>query len=377
MKIAVNARFLLKGKLEGIGWFTHEIIRRVVNMHPEHQFIFFFDRPFDSSFLYAKNVEAVILNPPARHPFLWWIWFEWAIPRALKKYQADMFISTDGFLSLRTQTPTLLVMHDLAFEHFPEHLPFKFRYYLRRFTPLFVKKAQHIVSVSTFSKNDLIATYGTPENKISVVYNGANILYTPLRFEEKQAVKDQYAQGCEYFVFAGALHPRKNVVRLLKAFARFKAKQRSNMKLLIIGRYAWESDEIKEAYEQHPFKPDVLMYNYMEVDELSRVIGAAYALTFVSIFEGFGIPILEAMQCGVPGIVSNTSSMPEVAGRSAILVDPTSIDEMADAMRTLYKDEGLRNKLRQEALEQARRFSWNDSAKVFYSVLEKMCTSNP
>ncbi|HAD33931.1 MAG TPA: glycosyltransferase family 1 protein, partial [Chitinophagaceae bacterium] len=130
MKIAVNARFLLKGKLEGIGWFTHEIIRRVVNMHPEHQFIFFFDRPFDSSFLYAKNVEAVILNPPARHPFLWWIWFEWAIPRALKKYQADMFISTDGFLSLRTQTPTLLVMHDLAFEHFPEHLPLKFRWYL-------------------------------------------------------------------------------------------------------------------------------------------------------------------------------------------------------------------------------------------------------
>ncbi len=377
MRIAVNTRFLLKGKLEGIGWFTREILQRMVIDHPEHEFIFFFDRPYDPQFVFASNVTPVVIPPPARHPILWYIWFEISVRRALKKYQADVFISTDGFLSLGTKVPTLLVVHDLAFEHFPEHLPFKFRYYLRRFTPRFVKKARHIVSVSTFSKNDLIATYGTPDNKISVVYNGANTLYKPLLFEEKQAVKDQYAQGCEYFVFAGALHPRKNVVRLLKAFARFKAKQRSNMKLLIIGRYAWESDEIKEAYEQHPFKPDVLMYDYMEVDELSRVIGAAYALTFVSIFEGFGIPILEAMQCGVPGIVSNTSSMPEVAGNSAILVDPTSIDEMADAMRTLYKDEGLRDKLRQHALEQARRFSWNDSAKVFYKVLEKMCASNP
>lgn len=376
MRIAVNTRFLLKGKLEGIGWFTREILQRMVIDHPEHEFIFFFDRPYDPQFVFASNVTPVVIPPPARHPILWYIWFEISLRRALKKYKADVFISTDGFLSLSTKVPTLLVIHDLAFEHFPEHLPFKFRYFLRRFTPRFVKKAHHIVSVSTFSKNDLIATYGTPENKISVVYNGANILYKPLRFEEKQAVKDQYAQGCEYFVFAGALHPRKNVVRLMKAFARFKAKQRSNMKLLIIGRYAWESDEIKETYEQHPFKPDVLMYNYMEVDELSRVIGAAYALTFVSIFEGFGIPILEAMQCGVPGIVSNTSSMPEVAGNSAILVDPTSIDEMADAMRTLYKDEGLRDKLREQALEQARRFSWNDSARVFYNVLEKMCKSN-
>lgn len=377
MRIAVNTRFLLKGKLEGIGWFTREILQRMVIDHPEHEFIFFFDRPYDPQFVFASNVTPVVIPPPARHPILWYIWFEIAVRIALKKYKADVFISTDGFLSLGSSVPTLLVVHDLAFEHFPEHLPFKFRYYLRRFTPRFVKKARHIVTVSTFSKNDLIATYGTPENKISVVYNGANILYKPLSFDEKQAVKDQYAQGCEYFVFAGALHPRKNVVRLLKAFARFKAKQRSNMKLLIIGRYAWESDEIKETYEQHPFKPDVLMYDYMEVDELSRVIGAAYALTFVSIFEGFGIPILEAMQCGVPGIVSNTSSMPEVAGNSAILVTPTSIDEMADAMRTIYKDEGLRDKLRQNALEQAQRFSWNDSARVFYTVLEKMCTSNP
>ena len=377
MRIAVNTRFLLKGKLEGIGWFTREILQRMVMNHPEHEFIFFFDRPYDPQFVFASNVTPVVIPPPARHPVLWYIWFEWSVRMALKKYKADVFVSTDGFLSLGTSVPTLLVVHDLAFEHYPEHLPFKFRYYLRRFTPRFVAKANHVITVSGFSKSDLSNTYGTPEHKISVVYNGANTRYKPLLLNEKQAIKDQYAEGCEYFVFAGALHPRKNIVRLLQAFARFKAKQRSNMKLLIIGRYAWESDDIKATYEQHPFRNDVLMYDYMDVEELSKVIGAAYALTFVSVFEGFGIPILEAMQCGVPGIVSNTSSMPEVAGNAALLVDPTSVNDIADAMRTLYKDEALRNQLRENALVQAKRFSWDESAKAFYIVLEKMCSSNP
>lgn len=375
MRIAVNTRFLLKGKLEGIGWFTREILRRMVLNHPEHEFIFLFDREYDEQFIFAPNVKPVLIPPPARHPILWYLWFEWAVPFALRKHKADVFISTDGFLSLSTKVPTLLVVHDLAFEHFPEHLPFKFRFYLRQFTPKFVRKAKHIVTVSTFSKNDLIETYQTPAEKISVVFNGANDLYKPLPFSEKQAIKDQYAQGCEYFVFAGALHPRKNIVHLMKAFALFKRKQRSNMKLLIIGRYAWEADDIKSTYENHPYRDDVIMYNYMNVDELSRVMGAAYALAFVSLFEGFGIPILEAMQCGVPGIVSNTSSMPEVAGESAILVDPNSVEEIAEAMRTLYKDEGLRDRLKLAALEQAKRFSWEQSARDFYAVLEKMCQS--
>jgi hypothetical protein len=145
MRIAVNTRFLLKGKLEGIGWFTNEIIKRLVLNHPEHEFIFFFDRPFDSQFIFASNITPIVLNPPARHPILWVMWFEWSIKKALKKYKADIFISTDGFLSLGSNVPTILVVHDLAFEHFPEHLPFKFRSYLRHFTPKFVQKAARVM----------------------------------------------------------------------------------------------------------------------------------------------------------------------------------------------------------------------------------------
>ena len=376
MRIAVNTRFLLKGKLEGIGWFTNEVMKRLVLNHPEHEFIFLFDRPYDEQFIFAKNIIPVVIPPPARHPILWYIWFEWSVKRALKKYKADVFISPDGLLSLASKVPTILVVHDLAFEHYPEHLPFRFRYYLKKFTPRFVKKASHTVTVSTYSKQDLIDTYQADPEKLSVIYNGAHSFYKPLDFTTRQTIKDRYANGCEYFVFAGALHPRKNVSNLLKAFAQFKRKQRSNMKILIIGRFAWNADEIRVAIEKHPFGSDVLHYDYMQVEELSRVIGAAYALTFVSLFEGFGIPILEAMQCEVPSIVSNTSSMPEVAGNTALLVNPNSVEEIAAAMSKLYKDEGLRSELIANTREQVKKFSWDQSALAFYSIIEKIVEEN-
>jgi len=376
MRIAVNTRFLLKGKLEGIGWFTNEIIKRMVIDHPEHEFIFLFDRPFDAQFIFASNITPVVIPPPARHPLLWYIWFEWSVRRALKKYKADVFISTDGFLSLSSKVPSILVIHDLAFEHFPLHLPFKFRYYLQKFTPKFVQKATHIVTVSNYSKQDIIETYHTDSDKISIVYNGAHTLYIPLDFESKLRIRERYADGCEYFVFAGALHPRKNVANLLKAFAQFKRKQRSNMKILIIGRFAWNADEIRNAIATHPFKEDVIHLDYMQVEELSKVIGAAYALTFVSIFEGFGIPILEAIQCQVPSIVSNTSSMPEVAGKTAILVDPENVEEIARAMSSIYKDENLRAQLIEATKTQGTKFNWDKSTREFYAIVEKITSKN-
>ncbi|MBK7039779.1 MAG: glycosyltransferase family 4 protein [Bacteroidetes bacterium] len=369
MRIAVNTRFLLKGRLEGIGWFTHEIIKRLVINHPEHEFIFFFDRPYDSQFIYSDNITPVVLNPPARHPILWYLWFEWSVKFALKKYKADLFISTDGFLTLSTKVPTILVVHDLAFEHFPEHLPFKFRYYLQKFTPKFVAKSLHTITVSAYSKQDIIEKYGTDSQKISVVYNGVNNLYKPLSIDEKAKYREQYAQGAEYFVFTGALHPRKNVINLLKAFTLFKKKQRSSMKLLIIGRYAWNSEGIKDLIENHPFKQDVIHYNYMQVDELCNVIGAAYALTFVSFLEGFGIPVLEAIYCNVPVIVSNNSSLPEVAGNAGLYVDPTDIEDIADKMCTMYKNEHLRNQLIENCKVQATKFSWDKSAISFYNYM--------
>ena len=371
MRIAVNTRLLLKGKLEGIGWFTHQTLERIVKKHPEHEFIFFFDRPYDQSFIFAPNVKAVVAPPQARHPLLFYMWFEWSLPFLMKKYKVDLFLSPDGFSSLNTKVPTCLVVHDLAFEHYPEHFKLRDRLYWRYYSPRFAQKAKRIVTVSSYSKTDISQRYDVSEKKIDVVYNGAHHEYRPLSFDEKEAVKTKYADGCEYFVFAGALHPRKNIVNLLKAFVAFKKRQRSNMKLVIVGRLAWKYEEVMEMREEMPFKEDVKWVGYMGVEELSKVMGGAYALVYASLFEGFGIPILEALQCNVPGIVSNTSSMPEVAGDAALLVDPTDYQDIADKMQLLYKDEALRSKLIAAAPAQVKKFSWDRSADVLWESMMK------
>ncbi len=371
MRIAVNTRLLLKGKLEGIGWFSYQTLQHIVRNHPEHEFFFFFDRPYDPQFVFGPNVTPVVVHPQARHPVLFYLWFEWSIPMMLRKYKIDLFLSPDGYMSLSTKVPTCLVIHDLAFEHYPDHTVWSHRTYWRHYSPLFAKKATRIVTVSTFSKNDISTRYGIEPSKIDVVYNGAHDEYHPLTVDEREAVKKQYAEGCEYFVFAGALHPRKNIVNLLKAFVAFKKRQRTNMKLVIAGRPAWKYEEVEQMRAEMAFNDEVKWVGYMNVDELSKVIGGAYALVYASLFEGFGIPILEAMQCNVPAIVSNTSSMPEVAGDAALLVDPTNVDDIADKMHQLYKDESLRNKLVANAGPQAKKFDWGRSAEHLWDNMMK------
>lgn len=371
MRIAVNTRLLLKGKLEGIGWFTHQTLERMARMHPEHEFIFFFDRPYDPSFVFGPNVTPVVVSPQARHPLLFYIWLEWSIPFMLRKYKADVFLSPDGFASLRTKVPTCLVIHDLAFEHYPQHFIRSHRNYWKKNSPLFARKAKRIVTVSAFSKKDISERYQIDPAKIDIVYNGAHDQYKPLTEAERTEVKAKYADGCEYFVFAGALHPRKNILNLLKAFVIFKKRQRSNMELVIVGRFAWKYDEVIEMREEMPFKDDVKWVGYMNVEELSRVIGGAYALVYASLFEGFGIPILEALQCNVPVVASNTSSMPEVTGDAGLLVDPNDAQDIADKMQLIYKDEALRNKLISAAKEQVKKFDWDRSAQQLWDSVMK------
>jgi glycosyltransferase involved in cell wall biosynthesis len=369
MRIAVNTRLLLKGRLEGIGWYTQQMLERIVRAHPEHEFIFFFDRPYDPSFVFAPNVTPVVVHPQARHAVLFYLWFEWSVPFLLKKYKADLFLSTDGLCSLSTKVPTCLVMHDLAFEHYPQHLKLSHRWYLQHFSPKFARKAKRVVTVSEYSKEDIAKRYRIKPERIDVTYNGANPAYRKLSWEEREAVKAEYTQGHEYFVFAGALHPRKNVVALLQAFIKFKRRQRSPIKLVIVGRMAWKFEELVALRETMQFKEDVIWAGYMNVDQLSRVIGGAYALIYPSLFEGFGIPILEALKCGVPAVVSNTSSMPEVAGDAALLVDPTDVDDIAAKMGQIYKDEMLRNKLIAAAGPQSDKFDWDRSAEQLWDSM--------
>jgi glycosyltransferase involved in cell wall biosynthesis len=371
MRIAVNTRLLLQGKLEGIGWFSKETLSRIVKNHPEHEFIFFFDRPYSEEFVFAPNVTPVVVPPQARHPFLYITWTEVSIPRMLRKYKADVYFSPEGLGSLRTKVPTCITIHDLAFLHYPAFIDKLHRWHYHRYQPKFAHKAKQIIAVSEFTKKDIVDKYQINPDKISVVYNGAQSAYKPLGYEEKKAIKEQYTDGKEYFIFTSAIHPRKNVVNLLKAFVQFKRRQKCGMKLMIVGRMAWDTDEIEKAKRLMPFKEDVIWTGYLDVKELAKVTAAAYAMVYPSLFEGFGIPIVEAMQCGVPVITSTTSSMPEVGGAAALLADPEKPEDIAEKMGMVYKDERLRAQLSVAAQAQAQQFSWDKSAEALWEVIVK------
>lgn len=369
MRIAVNTRLLLKGRLEGIGWYSYQLLSRLVNRHPEHQFFFFFDRPYDPSFVFADNVTPVVAYPQARHPVLFYLWTEWTIPFLLRKYKADVFFSPEGMGSLRSKVPQVITIHDLAFEHFPGHLIKSHLKWLRFYTPRFAQKACRVLTVSQFSKQDLIERYQVPAHKIDITYNSADDAYQPVSEEEREAVKAKYTEGNEYFLFAGSLNPRKNIIRLLEAFVKFKKHHRCNMKLVMVGGMGWNYDDLLRYRAHMPFKQEVKWVGYMDKAELSRITAAAWACVYPSLFEGFGIPILEALACGVPGIVGNNSSMPEVGGEAVLLADAEDVDDIAHKMGMMYKDERLRQQLAAAAPAQVEKFSWDKSAEVLYEAL--------
>lgn len=371
MKIAVNTRLLLPGKLEGIGWFTYETLKRMAQKHPEHEFIFLFDRNHDAQFVFSENVTPVKVPLQARHPILFYLWFEWMIPSVLKKHGADLFLSPDGYLSLRSDVKQLAVIHDINFEYYPRHLPWLVRLYLRHFFPKFAEKATRIATVSEFSKEDLIRHYEVEPENIDVVYNGVNESYRPLTAEEKTATKNKLTKGADYFVFIGSIQPRKNLTQLFKAFDLFKKAHKTDIKLLVVGEIRWWTKAIKRAYKAMEHQDDVIFAGRLEQNDLCMALGASTALAYVSFFEGFGIPIIEAMKCDVPVITSNLTSMPEIAGKAAEIVSPFDPESIKKGMENIALNPERANELIALGREQQKQFSWDRTADLLWESIEK------
>lgn len=371
MRIAVNTRFLLKNRLEGIGWFTYETMKRITQGHPEHEFFFLFDRKFDPDFIFSNNIKPVVLKPQSRHPILWFIWFEISVKIFIKKNKIDLFVSPDGYLPLKSNIPQIGVIHDINFFHFPQTIPLLVRWYYNYFFPKFARKANRLATVSEYSKKDICQNYGIDPAKIDVVYNGANELYTPLTEEEIVETQNLISHGAPYFVFVGAFNPRKNIVRLLLAFEQFKKTTSSKVKLIIVGEKMYGTSQMMRVLKGMEFKDEVIFSGRLQVDSLKNVIGSALAMIFVSYYEGFGIPILEAMKCDVPLIVSNCTSLPEVSGDAAIYVDPFNVESIAEGMVLISKDESLRKQLIVKARTQREKFSWDSTANSLYKCMMK------
>ena len=370
MNIAVNTRILLN-ELEGNGYFIRELFKILVRNHPEHQFYFLFDRPFSEEYVFSSNVHPLVVSPQARHPLLWKLWFDVKIPLALKKIKADVFVSTDGYCSLTAKIPQCLVIHDLGFLHHPEAYQTSHVRYLKTNTPKFLKKAKSIVTVSQFSKDDIVKHYKTDHGKIDVIYNGVKEVFRPLSINEKESIKEKFTDGKEFFLYVGAIQPRKNLVNLLKAFSIFKKRLQSNMKLVIAGRLAWKNDAFLQLIKTYKYRDDVILTGYLPEEELGLLVGAAYAFVYPSLFEGFGVPVAEAMKCEVPVLTSKNTSMEEVGGEAGLYFAPTDHADIADKMMLIYKDENLKRQLIDKGKHIAAKYNWEESAKLFWQSIMK------
>jgi glycosyltransferase involved in cell wall biosynthesis len=376
LKIAVNTRLLLPDKLEGIGWVAYETLKRITLSHPEHEFYFIFDRKWDERFIFADNITPIVASPQARHPILYYIWFEFSVPRILRRIGADLFLSPDAYLSLKTKVPSIPVFHDLNFEHYPFDLPFCERKYYKYFFPRYARKATRIVTVSEFSKKDIVNLYGVPPEKVSVVYNGANENFKPVDKKEKEASRARWSGGCPYFIFVGALHPRKNLARLFQAFDYFKELHDTDIKLVVVGNKKYWTRDIRNAYERMKHSRDVIFSGRMSAGDLRKAVASALGMAYVSYFEGFGLPIIEAFRSDTPVLTSNVTSMPEVAGDAALLIDPFSVKSIAMGLEKIAFDRELRASLIEKGRDRQSRFTWQRSAEGLWNVIEEVLNDN-
>jgi glycosyltransferase involved in cell wall biosynthesis len=371
MIIAVNTRLLLPDKIEGIGRFARETLNIITKEHPEHQFVFIFDRKYAEEFIFSGNVTPVVCFPPARHPLLWYWFFEQGIPPLLKKVKADLFLSPDGWLSLKTPVKSLPVIHDLNFFHYPEFVPYHIRQYYNHFFPRFVKKALRIATVSEFTRNDIANRFNYAKDRIDVVFNGASTGFLPLNITEQQIMRDAFSQGCPYFLFVGLIHPRKNLSNLISAFDKFRLTFHSDVKLLIAGSLKWWTHEMQQAYDKCSYKEEIVFLGRVKDEDLKRITASALGMVYVSYFEGFGIPVLESMYCDIPVICSNTSSLPEVGGNAVLYADPSDAESIKSAMLKLFRDTELRIDLIQKARVQREKFNWVKTAGLLWDSIEK------
>lgn len=366
MVIVVDTRFLLNNHEEGYAYFIYENFRHIVSTNPDHDFIFVFDRLYETNFLLGKNIKTAIVSPVASGPLFWKFWYDVRIPALLKKHKADVFVATSDICSLTTRIPQCLLLHDLSFLHSPFFGKKSHATFYKRYTQKFLNKVRSIVVPSSFSKQTITQHYEVDLKKLVVMPYAVNDMFRTVDDAERSEIKNKLTGGKEYFVNTAIIHPRENLVNLLKAFSIFKKRQASNWKLVFTGKPGAAYKDFTEGLKTYKYRSDVVLAGDLTEKEKSRILGSAYALVHPSFDKDFAMPVLEAMRSNVPVITSNDSSMQEMAQDAALNCNPEQQNDIAEKMMLLYKDENLRQRLIEKGRTIAEQYDWKKSSDALW-----------
>lgn len=356
----------------GLGRYAESLVRALAKEDPE-RLALFYNRSRDAPELIGLDRLPHRSLPLGYKPWRMAVWvgqlagigFDRLLP------DAELYHATEHLLMPLRQTPTVLTVHDLIFKLFPQHHKRLNYWFLNAAMPLFVRRADAVITISESSKRDLVHHYGTPEEKITVVYEAAASHFEPATVPTVGLVRREYELPARFLLTVGTIEPRKNLSRLLEALARLR-KDDAGLHLVLVGAAGWLYDDFFRQIEMLGLEDVVHFPGYVLDADLPAIYSAATVLVMASVYEGFGLPVLEAMACGTPVVSSGASSLPEVGGEAAQYFTPASVDDMTEALRRVLGDEGLRVEMRAAGLKQAAKFSWERTARETMAVYEQV-----
>ncbi|MBZ0294732.1 MAG: glycosyltransferase family 4 protein [Anaerolineae bacterium] len=360
MRIAIDASRTTVEHVTGTEHYARQLIRALLEDHPQHITLYFRDTPPPGLYLDSALVQQRVITLPR-------LWTHLGFASALWRDRPDVTFVPAHTLPIFFPGRAVVTVHDLGFKYFPEAHPDMTRRYLDWTTRYSASRASIILADSHATAHDLTHFYGTPPEKIRVVYPGVD----PPPVTDVEAVRKKYHLPARYFLFIGTLQPRKNIARIVQAYARWREQHPDDETgLVLAGGKGW-------LYEEAWIEgvPNIHLPGYIDEADKGALYAGALALIFPSLYEGFGFPVIEAMHCGTPVIASSTSSLPELVGKAGLLVDPLDTEAIAKQMAVMTDDEARWFQLREAGYQQAAQFTWEAAAEQVAAILEAVATA--
>lgn len=367
MIIAVNTR-VLSGD-SAISRLMVDYFEMMAVKYPTQHFIFITEKEHSPKQEKLKNTEWLSLPQQSHNPLFWKLWYNYKLPSALKKHHVDVLVTPDGVCSLRTKIPQCLFVNDLAFLKHPRRYSKKYLQFIKLNTPAFFRKATILLTQSCILKNEITEVYTIPADKISVIGQGVSPEYQPVDWEIREQVKEKYADGREYFLFSGAIHPGSDLLNLLKAFSLFKKRQKSNMLLVIASLDHLQDDTFLESLRLYKYRNDIKLMPGLDKRSMTAITGSAYACINTSSLHSDIAGLLNAVNCGVPVIAGNLKLAAEILGDAVLLVNPGEPESIAEKLMQLYKDENKRTELVKKGRELAANHSLEKTVHTLWQIM--------